>query len=69
MHLRQFFFNSFKKKFKSVLNEVDEPTIHSKSERERQISYFNAHIWDLGRWYQQSYMQGSKGNTDINKRL
>ena len=46
-----------------------EPTIQSKSERERQISHFNAHIWNLERWYQQSYGQGSKGNTDIKKRL
>ena len=29
----------------------------------------NAYIWDLERWDQQSYMWGSKGDTDIKKRL
>ena len=30
-----------------------EPIIHSevKSEREKQISYINTHIWNLERWY------------------
>ena len=45
-------------------NEVDEPgayyTEWSKSERERQILYFNTYIWNLERWYQRSYMQGRK---------
>ena len=34
-----------------------------KSERERQILYINAYIWNLERWYQLSYMQGSKGDS------
>ena len=46
-------------------NEVDEPracyTEWNKSERERQILYINACIWNLERWYQWSYMQGNKG--------
>ena len=54
-------------------NEVDEPRAYftewSKSERERQILYINAYIWNLEGRYQQSYMQGSKGDTDVNKRL
>ena len=54
-------------------NEVDEPgayyTEWSKSEIERQILYINAYIWNLERWYQQSYIQGSKGDTDIKNRL
>ena len=54
-------------------NEVGEPracyTDWSKSERERQISYINAYIWDLERSYWRAYVQGSKGNTDIKKRL
>ena len=36
-------------------NKVDEPkasyTEWSKSKRERQILYINAHIWNLERWY------------------
>ena len=43
-------------------NEVDEPgayyTEWSKSERERQILYINAYIWNIERQYQQSFMQG-----------
>ena len=54
-------------------NEVDEPIVYytelSKSERERQISYINACTRNLERWYQWSYIQGSKGNTNIKNRL
>ena len=54
-------------------NEVDKPGVYytewSKSERERQILYINTCIWNLERWYQQSYMHGSKGDTDVKNRL
>ena len=54
-------------------NEVDESRAYytewSKSERERQIQCINAYTWNLERWYQQSYTQGSKGDTDIKNRL
>ena len=54
-------------------NEEDEPgayyTEWSKSERERQILYINAHTWNLEKWYRRSYMQGSKGDTDVKRRL
>ena len=52
-------------------NVVDEPgasyTEWSKSERERHILYIKAYMWNLERWYQQSwsYMQGSKGDTYV----
>ena len=26
-------------------------------------------MWNLGKWYQRSYMQGSKGDTDVKNRL
>ena len=52
---------------------MDEPTAYytewSKSEKERQISYINTHIWNLERWYWWTYLQGSKGDTDIKKSL
>ena len=48
---------------------MDEPknyyTQWSKSEREKQISYMNAYMWNLERWYWWTYFQGSNGNTDI----
>ena len=54
-------------------NEVDEPgafyTEWSKSERERQTLYSNTYIWNLERWYQRSYMQGSKVDADIKNRF
>ena len=33
------------------------------------MSYINAYIWNLERWYQQTYMQGSKGDTDVKNSL
>ena len=54
-------------------NEVGESRAYytewSKSEGERQIAYINAYIWNLEKWYWWSYMQGSKGDTDIKNRL
>ena len=29
----------------------------SKSERERQISYINAYMWNLEKWYRWTYLQ------------
>ena len=50
-------------------NEEDEPRVYytewSKLEREGQVSYIKAHIWNLERWYWWSYLQVSTGDTDI----
>ena len=47
-----------------------EPIIESEvSQKKRQILYINAYIWNLERWYQRSYMQGSKGNREVKTRL
>ena len=52
-------------------NEVDEPRAYYTewSKSERQIMYINAYIWNPERWHWWSYMQGSKGDTDIKNRL
>ena len=54
-------------------SEVDEPracyTEWSKSEREKQILYINAYVWNLEKWYWWTYLQGSNGDTDIQNRL
>ena len=53
-------------------NEEDESRAcleWSQSERERQIPYTKACIWNLERWYQRSYKQDSKGDTDVKNRL
>jgi len=59
--------------FESVLTRwVNlEPIIQSEvSQNEKhKVQHINTYIWNLERWYQQSYMQGSKGNTDVNNRL
>ena len=31
--------------------------------------HINAYIWNLERWYQRRYMQGSKGDTEVKNRL
>ena len=54
-------------------NEVDESRAYytewSKSEREKQISYINAYIWNLERWNWWTFLQGNKGDTDIKNNL
>ena len=37
----------------------------SKSEREKQMSYVNAYMWNLEKWYGWSYSQSRNGNTDV----
>ena len=50
-------------------SEVNEPR-HcyrewNKSEREKQISYINAYVWNLEKWYWWIYMQGKNGDKDV----
>ena len=74
VHIHSGILFSYKKEHICVnSNEVDEPgayyTEWSKSERERQILYINTHIGNLERQYHWSYMQRSKEDTDVKKRL
>ena len=42
----------------------------SKSEWEKQISYINAYMWNLEKWYRWTALQGRNGDTDVeNKRM
>ena len=42
----------------------------SKSEREKQILYINAYIWNLEKWYRWTGLQGRNRDTDVeNKRM
>ena len=54
-------------------SEVDEPRAcyaeWSKSEREKQVLYINAYIWNLEKWYWWIYLQGSNRDTSIENRL
>jgi len=53
-------------------NEVDKSRVYytewSKSEREIQISYTDAYIWNLEVWYWWIYFKGSSAETDIENR-
>ena len=52
---------------------MDEPRAYytewSESERERQISYINAYIWNLERWCWRAHMQGSNGDAGRGNRV
>ena len=37
----------------------------SKSEREKQISYINAYMWNLEKWYRWTGLQGRNRDTDV----
>ena len=37
----------------------------SKSEREKQISFINAYMWNLEKWYRWSGLQGRNWDTDV----
>ena len=54
-------------------NEVDESrtyyTERNKSEREKQVSYTNAYVWNLERWCWWNYLQGSNEDTDIENKF
>ena len=57
-----------------ICRDVDGPsdchTEWSKSEREKQISYINAYMWNLEKWYRWTGLQGRNGDTDVeNKRM
>ena len=36
-----------------------------KSEREKQISYTNAYMWNLEKWYRRTYLQGRNRDVDV----
>ena len=40
-------------------------TERSKSEREKQILYVNAYMWNLEKWYRWTYLQSRNRDTDI----
>ena len=65
---------SYKKRMHlSQRNEVDEPRAYytewSKSERERQILYINAYVWNLEGWHWWTHLQGSSGDADTEDKL
>ena len=41
----------------------------SKSDREGQISYDIAYIWNLKKWYKWTYLQNKNWATDVEKKL
>ena len=62
------------KKYWVICRDVHRPikchTEWSKSEREKQISYINAYIWNLKKWYSWSYLQNRSRDTYVeNQRM
>ena len=47
----------------------DYHTKWSKSDRERQISYGIAYMWNLKKWYKWTYLQNRNRLTDIENKL
>ena len=39
--------------------------IQSKSEKEKQILYINAYMWNLEKWYRWTYLQSRNRDTDV----
>ena len=52
-----------------IYRDMDRPrdchTEWSKSEREKQISYINAYMWNLEEWYRWTSLQGRNRDTDV----
>ena len=52
-----------------ICRDVDGPrdfhTEWSKSEREKQILYINAYMWNVEKWYRCTGLQGSSRDTDV----
>ena len=67
------YYSTLKETNLSQCCEVDEPracyTEWSKSEREKQIPYIDAYIWNLEKWHWRTLLQGSKRDLDIENRL
>ena len=61
-------YDSAIKRNKVSSSEVDEPrayyTEQSKSEREKQMQYINAYVWNLGKWYWWIYLQSRNRDAD-----
>ena len=58
----------------AIYRDVDGPrdchTEWSKSEREKQISYIIAYMWNLEKWHRWTYLQSRNRDTDVeNKRM
>ena len=50
---------------RDVAGPRDCHTEWSKSEREKQILYINAYMWNLEKWYRWSYLQSRSRDTDV----
>ena len=60
-----------KKQIKKVFSKPrDCRSEWSKLEREKQISYINTYMWNLGeKWYRWSYLQNRNRDTDVENKV
>ena len=60
---------AIKKRNWVICSEVDGPRVcdteWSKSEREKQVMYINAYMWNLEKWYRWTSLQGWNRDTDV----
>ena len=63
------YYSAIKKKeigsFVEMLMDLESHTEWSKSEREKQILYINAYMWNLEKWHWWTYLQGRNKDTDV----
>ena len=56
-----------------ICRDMDGPrdchTEWSRSEREKQISYINAYMWNLEKWYRWTSLQGRNRDTDVENKF
>ena len=74
MYVYNGMFISYKRERICVISsELDEAracyTEWNKSEREKQISYINTHMWNLEKRYWWTYLQGKIRVSDMDKRI
>ena len=66
-------FSHKKERHSAICRDVDGPrachTEWSKSEREKQILYINAYMWNLEKWYKWPYLQSRNRVTNIENKL
>ena len=68
------YYSAIKEQNWVICGDVDGPrdchTEWSKSEREKQMLYINAYMWNLEEWYRWTGLQGRNRDTDVeNKRM
>ena len=68
-HILEYYSAIKKERIWASSSEVDKPKLPKVSQKEKQISYINAYIWNREKWYWWTYLQGKNGDTDVENGL